>query len=85
MDDLDLQPSEFVTDNDDLDSLDDQIELEQRRCNTQLWSSFQNAACCIAQLYKGRYNVEKNSFVEICAMILYLYYNNYMINNDFLF
>lgn len=55
MDDLDdLQESEFVTDTDDQDSLDEKIESEQRLRNHQLWASFQNAACCITELYKDR-------------------------------
>lgn len=48
MDDLDdLQAS-------DQDSLDERIESEQRLRNQQLWTSFQNAACCITKLYKDR-------------------------------
>lgn len=55
MDDLDdPQESEFVTDTDDQDSLDEKIESEQRLRNHQLWASFQNAACCITELYKDR-------------------------------
>uniref|UniRef100_A0A6G1SFL2 UPF0472 protein C16orf72 n=1 Tax=Aceria tosichella TaxID=561515 RepID=A0A6G1SFL2_9ACAR len=55
MDDLDdLRASEFVTDTDDQDSLDERIETEQSLRNQQLWSSFQNAACCITKLYKDR-------------------------------
>lgn len=55
MDDLDdLQASEFVTDTEDQDSLDERIESEQRHRNQQLWASFQNAACCITKLYKDR-------------------------------
>lgn len=55
MDDLDeLQESEFVTDTDDQDSLDEKIDSEQRLRNHQLWVSFQNAACCITQLYQDR-------------------------------
>lgn len=55
MDDLDdLQASEFVTDTEDQDSLDERIESEQRLRNQQLWASFQNAACCITKLYKDR-------------------------------
>lgn len=55
MDDLDEpQASQFVTDNEDQDSLDERIETEQRLRNQQLWSSFQNAACCITELYKDR-------------------------------
>lgn len=55
MDDLDdLQASEFVTDNEDQDSLDERIETEQRLRNQHLWASFQNAACCITKLYKDR-------------------------------
>lgn len=51
----DLHDLEYLSDNDDdQDSLDDQIELEQRRCNAQLWTSFQNAACCITKLYKDK-------------------------------
>lgn len=55
MDDLDdLQASEFVTDTEDQDSLDERIETEQRLRNHQLWASFQNAACCITKLYNDR-------------------------------
>lgn len=55
MDDLDdLQASEFVTDTEDQDSLDERIDSEQRLRNNQLWASFQNAACCITKLYKDR-------------------------------
>lgn len=55
MDDLDdLQASEFVTDTDDQDSLDERIDSEQRLRNQQLWASFQNAASCITKLYKDR-------------------------------
>lgn len=55
MDDLDdIKESEFVTDTDDQDSLDEKIDLEQRIRNQQLWTSFQNAACCITKLYKDR-------------------------------
>lgn len=55
MDDLeDLQASEFVTDTEDQDSLDEKIDAEQRLRNQQLWASFQNAACCITKLYKDR-------------------------------
>lgn len=55
MDDLeDLQASEFVTDTEDQDSLDERIDSEQRLRNQQLWASFQNAACCITKLYKDR-------------------------------
>lgn len=55
MDDFDdLWPSEFVTDTDDQDSLDERIDTEQRLRNQQLWASFQNAACCITKLYKDR-------------------------------
>lgn len=50
----DLQASEFVTDNEDQDSLDERIDTEQRLRNQQLWTSFQNAACCITKLYKDR-------------------------------
>lgn len=49
-----LQESEFVTDTDDQDSLDEKIESEQRLRNHQLWASFQNAACYITELYKDR-------------------------------
>lgn len=55
MDDLDdLRASEFVTDTDDQDSLDERIDSEQNLRNQQLWASFQNAACCITKLYKDR-------------------------------
>lgn len=55
MDDLDdLQASEFVTDTEDQDSLDERIDSEQRLRNQQLWASFQNAACSITKLYKDR-------------------------------
>lgn len=55
MDDLeDLQASEFVTDTEDQDSLDERIDSEQHLRNQQLWASFQNAACCITKLYKDR-------------------------------
>lgn len=55
MDDLDdLQASEFVTDAEDQDSLDERIDSEQRIRNQQLWASFQNAACCITKLYNSR-------------------------------
>jgi len=55
MDDFDdLQASEFVTDTEDQDSLDERIDSEQRLRNQQLWASFQNAACCITKLYKDR-------------------------------
>lgn len=55
MDDLDdIHKSEFVTDTDDQDSLDEKIDSEQRMRNHQLWLSFQNAACCITQLYHER-------------------------------
>lgn len=55
MDDLDdLQASEFVTDTEDQDSLDERIDSEQRLRNQHLWASFQNAACCITKLYKDR-------------------------------
>lgn len=55
MDDLDeLRESEFVTDTDDQDSLDERIDTEQSLRNQQLWASFQNAACCITKLYKDR-------------------------------
>lgn len=55
MNDLDdLKASEFVTDTDDQDSLDERIETEQNLRNQQLWASFQNAACCITKLYKDR-------------------------------
>lgn len=46
--------SRFVSDSDDQDSLDERIDTEQRLQNQQLWASFQNAACCIAKLYKDR-------------------------------
>ena len=55
MDDLDdVQASEFITDTDDQDSLDERIDSEQRLRNQQLWASFQNAACCLTKLYKDR-------------------------------
>lgn len=55
MDDLDdIKESEFVTDTDDQDSLDEKIDSEQRIRNQQLWASFQNAACCITKLYRDR-------------------------------
>lgn len=55
MDDLeDLQASEFVTDTEDQDSLDERIDSEQRLRNHQLWTSFQNAASCLTELYKDR-------------------------------
>lgn len=55
MDDLDeLEVSEFVTDNEDQDSLDEKIDSEQKIRNQQLWTSFQNAASCITKLYKDR-------------------------------
>lgn len=66
MDDLeDLQASEFVTDNEDQDSLDERIESEQRLRNQQLWASFQNAACCITKLYKDR--AQPNTTPTICS------------------
>lgn len=56
MDDLedDVQESEFITDTEDQDSLDERIDSEQRLRNQQLWASFQNVACCITKLYKDR-------------------------------
>jgi len=55
MDDLDdIKESEFVTDTDDQDSLDEKIDSEQRIRNQELWASFQDAACCITKLYKDR-------------------------------
>lgn len=66
MDDLeDLQASEFVTDNEDQDSLDERIDSEQRLRNQQLWASFQNAACCITKLYKDR--AQPNTTPTICS------------------
>lgn len=64
MDDLDdLQESEFVTDTDDQDSLDEKIDSEQRVRNQQLWVSFQNAACCITQLYQDRSQPSMSSWL----------------------
>lgn len=66
MDDLkDLQASEFVTDNEDQDSLDERIDSEQRLRNQHLWASFQNAACCITKLYKDR--AQPNTTPTLCS------------------
>lgn len=50
----DINESEFVTDTDEQDSLDERIDSEQRVRNQQLWASFQTAACCITKLYRDR-------------------------------
>lgn len=55
MDDLDdLEVTEFITDTEEQDSLDEHIDSEQKIRNQQLWLSFQNAASCITKLYKDR-------------------------------
>ncbi|RWS30659.1 hypothetical protein B4U80_05077 [Leptotrombidium deliense] len=41
---------------DNNDDIDLQIEREKDLCSQKLWHSFQNAACCVAQLYKDREN-----------------------------
>ncbi|RWS12734.1 hypothetical protein B4U79_05416 [Dinothrombium tinctorium] len=38
------------------DDIDLHIEREKDLCSQKLWHSFQNAACCVAQLYKDREN-----------------------------